>query len=161
MGGSVHAGYNHPDGAPTPTPDAEYNLAQAPQAFAGLLTTGAPVVMFPLDSTQLKFDQARLDRLWARNTPTSRALGDLFEAWRRLNAWGQTVPTLFDAVPVVWLLDPSVCRPTAMRIVVDDKGFTRPVAGPPNARVCLTLESARALSIVTEALAPDRAPTPR
>ena len=152
MGGSVHAGYNHPDGAANPTPDAEYNIAQAPQAFAGLLATGVPVVMFPLDSTQVKFDQARLDRLAAQDTPTSRALGDLLAAWRRLNAWGQTVPTLFDAVPVVWLLDPSVCSPTPMRIAVDDKGFTRPVAGPPNARVCLSLEAARTLSIVTGAL---------
>jgi purine nucleosidase len=32
---------------------------------------------------------------------------------------------------------PSLCPATPMRLEVDDKGFTRPVEGAPNAQVCL------------------------
>jgi hypothetical protein len=32
---------------------------------------------------------------------------------------------------------PDLCPATPLRLEVDGKGFTRPVAGAPNARVCL------------------------
>jgi inosine-uridine nucleoside N-ribohydrolase len=161
MGGSVHAGYNGAGGAPNPQPAAEYNIAQVPEAFAGLLAAGAPVVMFPLDATQVRLDQTRLDELFARGSPTSGALHALFDQWRRLNAWGQSLPTLFDAAPVAWMLEPSLCAPTPLRIEVGGEGFTRPVAGPFNADVCLSIDESRTKAIIMSALAPHAAGDPR
>ncbi len=152
MGGSVHAGYRGEGGAPNPEPSAEYNIAQAPEAFAGLLAAGVPMVMFPLDTTQIRIDQTRLDHLFAQGSGTSVALHALFDQWRRLNVWGQSLPTVFDAVPVAWMLEPSICAPTRLRIEVDGAGYTRPVAGPPNADACLTIDEGRTLAIIIGAL---------
>ena len=46
-------------------------------------------------------------------------------------------------MPVAWLLDPAICEPVALRIAVDDRGYTRPAAGPPNAAVCLKSDENR------------------
>ena len=46
-------------------------------------------------------------------------------------------PTLFDPVAVTYAIRPELCPVKPMRIEVDDKGFTRPVDGAPNAQVCL------------------------
>jgi inosine-uridine nucleoside N-ribohydrolase len=46
-------------------------------------------------------------------------------------------PTLFDPVAVTYAIRPDLCPTTPMRLEVDDKGFTRPVEGMPNALVCL------------------------
>src|SRR4029077_14768838 len=107
MGGSIHAGYNQGGAIPVAAPSAEYNIASAPSAFAALLRSGIPVKLFPLDSTQIKFDEVRRERLFAYGSPASDALTLLYYQWRLLNSWGQITPTLFDAVPVVWMLQPS------------------------------------------------------
>jgi inosine-uridine nucleoside N-ribohydrolase len=44
---------------------------------------------------------------------------------------------LFDPVAVTYAIHPELCPAKPLRIEVDDKGFTRPVEGPPNAQVCL------------------------
>ena len=46
-------------------------------------------------------------------------------------------PTLYDPVAVTYAIRPELCPATPMRLEVDDKGFTRPVEGAPNAQVCL------------------------
>jgi inosine-uridine nucleoside N-ribohydrolase len=51
--------------------------------------------------------------------------------------WGQETPTLFDVMTVAYILNPKLCPVQPMRIRVDDKGFTRPEPGAPNAQVCL------------------------
>ena len=38
---------------------------------------------------------------------------------------------------VAFIIDPGLCPVQPMRIVVDDKGFTREESGEPNAQVCL------------------------
>jgi hypothetical protein len=38
---------------------------------------------------------------------------------------------------VTYAIRPELCPATPMRLEVDDKGFTRPVEGAPNAQVCL------------------------
>lgn len=156
MGGSIYAGYNLGGAIPVATPTAEYNVASAPEGLAILLRSGVVVRMFPLDSTQLKFDEVRRARLFAYGSPASDALALLYHQWRLLNAWGQITPTLFDVVPVVWLLQPSSCPLTPMRIGVDAQGFTRPTGGQPNAAVCLTLDENAAQRIIMDRLAPDQ-----
>jgi inosine-uridine nucleoside N-ribohydrolase len=154
MGGSIYAGYGEGAGGSPAPPSAEYNVASLPKAFASLLAIGAPVVLFPLDSTQLKLDAAARDRIFAEGSPLTNALAQLYRPWRALNAWRQTDPTVFDAVPVAWLLDPTLCQTTPLRIAVDDQGFTRPVAGAPNVQACLSLRRDATLALILKDLAP-------
>ena len=159
MGGSIHAGYARDGAIPNPVPSAEYNIASEPSALTALLASGVPVILFPLDSTQLKFDEVRRDRLFAYGSPVSDALTLLYHQWRLANAWGQLTPTLFDAIPVLWLIDPTLCPTTPMRITVDAQGYTRPAAGSPNTEVCLSLHEEAAQKLIFDDLAPVRTPS--
>ena len=85
----------------------------------------------PLDSTQLKLDEVRRQILFQSGTPLTDALTLLY------HQWGQETPTLFDVMTVAYILNPKLCPVQPMRIRVDEKGFTRPEPGPPNAQVCL------------------------
>lgn len=154
MGGSIHAGYNQGGAVPTAEPSAEYNVASDPGGLVALLQSKVAVRMFPLDSTQIKFDEVRRDRLFAYGSPASDALALLYHQWRLLNSWGQITPTLFDVVPVTWLLEPSTCPVTALRIEVDARGFTRPVSGVSNVEACLTLHEEPTQRLIMNALAP-------
>jgi inosine-uridine nucleoside N-ribohydrolase len=153
MGGSIYAGYNEGGAIPTTQPSAEYNVVSAPQGLRILLESRIPVKMFPLDSTQIKFDEVRRDRLFAYGSPASDALTLLYHQWRLYNGWSAT-PTLFDAVPVVSLLLPSTCPVTPMRITVDDHGYTRPVGGEPNVAVCLAVDENATQRLIMDTLAP-------
>ena len=154
MGGSIYAGYNLGGAIPVAKPNAEYNIASAPQGLKLLLQSGVPVRMFPLDSTQIKFDEVRRDRLFAYGSPASDALALLYHQWRLLDSWGQITPTLFDAVPVIWMLQPGACPLKPLRIEVDTQGYTRPVTGTPNVDVCLTLDENSAQGLIMDTLAP-------
>ncbi|HEY0767776.1 MAG TPA: nucleoside hydrolase, partial [Steroidobacteraceae bacterium] len=154
MGGSIHAGYNQGGVIPVAQPSAEYNVASAPHGLVVLLAAGVPVRMFPLDSTQIKFDEVRRERLFAYGSPASDALALLYHQWRLLNSWGQVTPTLFDVVPVVWMLQPSACPVSALRVAVDERGYTRPVSGAPNVAVCLALDESATQRLIINALAP-------
>ena len=161
MGGSIHAGYNQGGAIPVAQPSAEYNIASAPQGLAVLFESRTPIKMFPLDSTQIKFDEVRRDRLFAYGSPGSDALALLYHQWRLLNPWGQITPTLFDAVPLVWMLQPSACPMTPMRIAVDARGYTRPATGEPNVAVCLALDENAAQRLIMDTLAPQPRSTPQ
>jgi inosine-uridine nucleoside N-ribohydrolase len=158
MGGSIYAGYNEGGAIPVAKPNAEYNVVSAPEGLRILLQSGVPVRMFPLDSTQIKFDEVKRDRLFAYGSPASDALALLYHQWRLLNSWGQITPTLFDAVPVAWMLQPSVCQLKPLRVEVDGHGYTRPVAGAPNVSVCLTLDESSTQRLVLDTLAPAGTP---
>jgi inosine-uridine nucleoside N-ribohydrolase len=153
MGGSIYAGYNEGGAVPVAQPSAEYNVVSAPQGLRILLESRVPVKMFPLDSTQIKFDEVRRDRLFAYGSPASDALTLLYHQWRLYNGWSVT-PTLFDAVPVISLLQPSTCPVTPMRITVDEHGYTRPVAGEPNVAVCLAVDENATQRLIMDTLAP-------
>ena len=154
MGGSIRVGYNQGGAIPNAEPSAEYNVASDPGGLQALLQSKVAVRMFPLDSTQIKFDEVRRDRLFAYGSPASDALALLYHQWRLLNGWGQLTPTLFDVVPVTWLLDPSTCPVTPLRIEVDARGFTRPVSGAANVEACLTLHEEPTQQFIMNALAP-------
>jgi inosine-uridine nucleoside N-ribohydrolase len=59
----------------------------------------------------------------------------LYHEWTGAKEW--RTPTLFDPVAVTYAMRPDLCPATPMRLDVDDKGFTRPATGAPNAAVCL------------------------
>jgi len=154
MAGSIHAGYNQNGVIPNPQPSAEYNVVSAPHGLTLLLESGVPVKMYPLDSTQIKFDEVRRDRLFAYGSPASDALTLLYHQWRLYNNWAQITPTLFDVVPVTALLQPSTCPLANMRINVDNRGYTRAEQGTPNASVCLVVDENATQRMIIDTLAP-------
>ena len=154
MGGSIRRGYGQGDDGPVnPVPSAEYNAAQDPAGLRALIASGVPVTLFPLDSTQIKFDRGRQDRLFGSGAAAGTMLAALTTEWRRNNPWKQPTPTLFDAVPVAAAIDPAACPTTPLRIAVDDRGYTREEPGPANIRVCFASDAAPILDRMVRDLA--------
>jgi inosine-uridine nucleoside N-ribohydrolase len=131
MGGSIYRGYGDLGYTKPHGPDAEWNIKLDVPSARKLLASGVPVFMMPLDSTQLKLDEVKRAIVFQAATPLTDALTLLY------HEWGQETPTLFDAMTIAFIDDPKLCPVTPMHIVVDEKGFTRPEAGAPNAQVCL------------------------
>ncbi len=139
MGGSIHRGYGDLGFLPAHGPDPEYNIASDVTAAQKLFASGVPLYVMPLDSTQLKLDGTERDLLFTRSTPLTDALTLLYHQWSaRTN---NITPTLFDVMAVSYALQPELCPTTAMRLQVDERGYTRIQAGPPNAEVCLNSNS--------------------
>ena len=129
MAGSIYAGYNTGGAIPNPTPSAEWNVVSAPKALADLLQVGIPIRLFParFDADQIRRGAARpaVRLRFAHHGRTDPALSQ----WRFSNDWGQITPTLFDVVPVAWLLQPGLCALSPLRIAVDAKGYTKTRGG--------------------------------
>jgi inosine-uridine nucleoside N-ribohydrolase len=155
MAGSIYFGYEKNGAIPVQAPSAEYNVAAAPHSFATLLAAGVPIKLFPLDSTQIKFDEVRRDRLFGYGSPVSDALTLLYHQWRLLNSWGQITPTLFDVVPVAWLLDPRICNLVPLRIGVGNGGYTRVEHGIANVTACLDSNQEPIQKLIIDTLAPE------
>jgi purine nucleosidase len=73
--------------------------------------------------------------LFSRGSPLTNALAALYFQWVRNK--GTPTPTLYDAMAVGYAIDPGLCPAEAVRIAVDEQGYTRPQPGPANASVCL------------------------
>jgi len=141
MGGSIHRRYGDLGYFPDRGPEPEYNVVMDVTSSRKLFASGVPIDMMPLDSTQLKFDEVMRNTVFSQSTPTTDALLSLYEEWRA--STGNPTPTLFDAMAVAAAIDPGLCPTTPMHIEIDDKGFTRPASGEPNANVCLASDSDR------------------
>ncbi|RZU41766.1 inosine-uridine nucleoside N-ribohydrolase [Edaphobacter modestus] len=131
MGGSIYRGY----GAPGAPPEAEYNIARDPGAAQKLFRSDVPILMLPLDSTQLKFDEPKRSLLATVSTPMTDALQVLIAEWHQ-GTHGKD-PTLFDAVAAAYVIEAQTCPMVSLHIEVDEKGMTRPTTGAPNAQACL------------------------
>jgi len=141
MGGSIRRGYGDLGFLPDHGPSPEYNILMDIPAAKKLFASGVPIFMMPLDSTQLKLDEVLRGQLFSQGTPVTDNLALLYQQWT--NATQYPTPTLFDAMAVADVIDPSLCPTTPMHIVVDDHGYTRATAGTPNANVCLDSDSDR------------------
>jgi inosine-uridine nucleoside N-ribohydrolase len=142
MGGSVRVGYADGAGhAAKPPPVAEYNIAEDIPAAQKVFRAGVPIDLYPLDSTQVRLERPQRDLLFAQSTPLTDALTLLYHLWAEFSPWGGGTPTLYDVVPVMAVTRPDLCPTQPMRIVVDARGFTREVAGAPNAMVCLHVQT--------------------
>lgn len=131
MGGSVRRGYGDLGyNAPIP-PMPEWNILNDVASAQKLFSSGVPLFVMPLDSTQLKLDEVKRAFLFSQGMPVTDQLAILY------HLWGQETPTLFDPMTVVFVLKPELCPVTAMKIEVDEKGLTREEPGTPNAQVCL------------------------
>jgi inosine-uridine nucleoside N-ribohydrolase len=131
MGGSIARRYGDLGYFPARGPEAEWNIKNDIPSAQKLFASGVPIFMMPLDSTQLKLDEVKREILLQAGTPLTDALTLLY------HEWGQQTPTLFDVMTLAYILDEKLCPVTAMRIVIDDKGFTQVRTGAPNAQVCL------------------------
>lgn len=131
MGGSIERGYNAFIYDPPREPQPEWNILNDIPSAQKLFTSGVPIYVMPLDSTQLKMDEVKRSFLFRRGTPITDALTLLY------HQWGQETPTLFDPMAVSFAIDSTLCPVQPMRIRVDEKGFTRVESGTSNAYVCL------------------------
>jgi len=156
MGGSVRSGYRKSQYVPSRPADKEYNIVSDIAGAQKLFTSGVPIVMMPVDSTQIRLDEVERNALLGHGSPVTDALALLYHQW--INAyqpWSSNMPSLFDVVPVVWLIDPAVCPTTPLRIVVDNDGYTREQPGKPNAQVCLASDQKRFFDIMMPRLLKD------
>jgi len=153
MGGSVREGYSKSDYLPARPPDAEYNIVADIAAAQTLFESGVPIVMMPLDSTAVRLDDQKRAALFAHGSVLTDALTLMYQQWTNAyQPWASATPTLFDVVPVAYLLDPATCPLTPLRIVVDGQGHTREVPGAPNAQVCLKVDKPAVLDRLMRAL---------
>jgi inosine-uridine nucleoside N-ribohydrolase len=149
MGGSVYAGYrgmNDADYLHPPGPEPEWNVLQSISQTRNLLASGVPVFMMPLDATQLKLDEVKRELIFRHDTPITDQLVLLY------HQWGGLTPTLYDPMTIAFAIDPAMCPVTPMRIRVDDKGYTRPEQGQPNAQVCLRSDPEKFFSFYLQRL---------
>jgi inosine-uridine nucleoside N-ribohydrolase len=135
MGGSIRRRYDDLGYAPDRGPEPEYNIVSDISAAQKLFSSGVPIFMMPLDSTQLKLDEVKRALLFGRSSPLTDALTLLY------HQWGHTTPTLFDVMAVAYVLEPSLCPVQPFHIDVDKDGYTRTGGAAPNASVCLDSNS--------------------
>ena len=157
MGGSIYRGYDDGKTGAHRPPEPEWNIARDPAGARALLAAGVPVFMMPLDSTQIHLEAKEREKIFAHGSPLTDQLTLLYHQWMALSEWHPAGPTLFDPVAVAYAIRPDLCPATPMRVEVDDKGFTRPVDGTPNAQVCLLSDEKGFLELLLERIAMDKA----
>jgi purine nucleosidase len=138
MGGSVYRGYSQFNYGSTHGPDPEWNILCDIQAAQKVFTSGVPLYVMPLDSTQIKLQELERAEIFKSGTTLTDALLVLYSQWAR---GAMQTPTLFDAVAVAYAMHPELCPTQPMRLRVDDQGYTRVEPGPPNTQVCLRSSS--------------------
>ena len=131
MGGSIRRGYGDYGYNEHVPPSPEWNILNDVKSAQKLLSSGVPVYVMPLDSTQLKLDEVKRAFLFTRGTALTDQLAILY------HLWAQETPTLFDPMTVTFVLRPELCPVTPLHLRVDEKGYTREEPGTPNAQVCL------------------------
>ncbi len=97
MGGSIDCGYGELWFCPQHGPDAEWNIARDVAAAQKLFTSGVPLYVMPLDSTQLRFVETMRAYVFRQGTPMTDALTLLY------HQWGQSTPdtlrSRYDRIP--------------------------------------------------------------
>jgi purine nucleosidase len=153
MGGSIYTGYHDHASAPTP-PSPEWNIRCDPAGARVLLSSGVPVFIMPLDSTQIPLGQPDQARIFSTGTQLTDQLTLLYHQWSGPTEF--KTPTLYDPVAVTYSIRPDLCPAKPMRVEIDDKGFTRPVEGEPNAQVCLHSDEKGFLDLLIARITADR-----
>ena len=153
MGGSIERGYDGAQGERRP-PDAEWNINRDPKAAQALVAAGVPLFYMPLDSTQIHLETAERERLFAYGSAVTDQLTLLYHQWVAHTDNHSPNPTLFDPVAVTYAIRPDLCPAKPIRIEVDDKGFTKPIEGQPNAQVCLESDEKGFMDLLLSRVAP-------
>jgi inosine-uridine nucleoside N-ribohydrolase len=141
MFGSFYKGY---DGSPTV--NAEWNVVCDIAAAKAFVHCGAPIVYAGLDVTAMvKWEKASREKLLYRQSPLTNALSALYILW------GNETPTLFDPVAIGMAQHPEWFRTEDVHVDVDEKGFTRIIAGAkPNGSIGTTIDHPSFLSFMLE-----------
>lgn len=142
MGGSVYRGYEgfaYPTGTPHAQP--EWNILCDVAAAKKVFTSGVPLYVMPLDSTQIRLQELERARIFSNGTALTDALSVLTAQWSATT--NSPTPTMFDVVAVAYAIQPELCSTKPMRLHVDDEGNTKVEEGDPNAQVCLRSDSDR------------------
>lgn len=159
MGGSIRQGYRTAHGQRTP-PAAEWNIAQDPPGAATVFSSGIPLAVFPLDSTQIALRKTDREAIFAAHTPLTHQLHALYAEWQP-HSWNHSAsPVLFDAVAASAIVEPQLCPTQPMHITITADGMTRSAPGAANARVCLRANQDGFLQLLSSRLAPAKARTP-
>jgi inosine-uridine nucleoside N-ribohydrolase len=137
MGGSVYRGYGLDAQGKPKAPEPEWNILNDPGGLKALLTSGVPVSLMPLDSTQVPLDTKNREQLFAHGSALTQQLGELYHQWMAGTPSHSPTPTLFDPVAVTYTFRPDLCPAKSMHIDVDERGMTKPGSGAANADVCL------------------------
>jgi purine nucleosidase len=152
MGGSVYRGY---DGFPyptvTPKPMPEWNILCDAAAAQKVFTSGLPLYVMPLDSTQIKLQELERGRLFSRGSALTDALTILYHQWAYVTK--QETPTMFDAVAMGYAIRPDLCPTKKMKLEVEEDGSTKVEDGEPNTNVCLVSDSDRFLEFYMKRVA--------
>ena len=157
MGGSVYRGYDNRKSGDTHTPPSpEWNILCDPAGAQALFASGVPLFVMPLDSTQIRLELPALGRVFDHGSALTDQLTLLYHQWTGTADWH--APTLFDPVAVTYAFRPDLCPASPLRLQVDEKGFTRPVPGQPNAQVCLQSDERGFLDLLTTRITQDTAP---
>ena len=141
MGGSIRKGYGDLGYTPDRGPQPEYNIYSDISAAQRLFSSGVPIFMMPLDSTQLMLDEVKRSILFTAGTALTNSLGALYYQWANRNR--TPTATLFDVMAMAYVVQPDLCPVEPFHILVDEKGMTRPTEGPTNAFVCRFSDSER------------------
>lgn len=157
MGGSVYRGYdNRKAGNAHTPPSPEWNILCDPAGAKALFAAGVPVYVMPLDSTQIRLELPALGQVLAHGSPLTDQLTLLYHQWTGATEWRS--PTLYDPVAVTYSIRPDLCPANPLRLEVDDNGFTRPVSGEPNAKVCLQSNEKGFLDLLVSRITGNPAP---
>lgn len=134
MGGSIRHGYTRLDGGLTP-PAAEWNILQDPPGAQTVFTSGIPIHLYPLDSTQIPLRRPGRLRIFTARTPFAAPLQALYAEWLPYSWNHSPDPTLFDAVAAASILDSGLnsgfCPTQPMMLHVTDEGMTLPLPSSP------------------------------
>jgi purine nucleosidase len=153
MGGSVYRGYSKFNYGNSHGPDPEWNILCDIQAAQKVFSSGVPLYVMPLDSTQIKLQELERAEIFKAGTALTDALLVLYTQWSR---GASQTPTLFDAVVVAYASHPELCPTEPMRLRVDDQGYTRVETGAPNVQVCLRSNSDQFLEFFMPRIAEPR-----
>ena len=154
MGGSLSRGYDGKNGERRPA-DAEWNIIQNIDGARALFSSGVPVFMMPLDSTQIHLEEKEREAIFGHGSPLTDQVTLLYHQWAANSQGHWLTPTLFDPVAVTYAYRPDLCPAKPVRIEVDERGFTRAVSGEPNAQVCLQADEQGFLKLLLDRLTID------
>ena len=90
MGGSVYRGYDQGGGGAgqtSQTPSAEWNILCDPKGAQELLASGVPVYMMPLESTQIRLEQAEQAAIFSHGSALTDQLTLLYHEWSGKGEW--------------------------------------------------------------------------
>jgi purine nucleosidase len=149
MGGSIYRGFGDVGPGMPRGPEPEWNIKNDIPSAQKLFSAGVPLLVMPLDSTQLKLDAVTRNFLFRQGTPITDALTLLY------HEWGQETPTLFDPMTIAFIVNPELCPVEPMLLRVDEEGYTRPVEAPKPSSSSRASASASATNLQAPAHAPN------